>query len=166
MKTPGIASFTGIFALVSLALSAHDGMPAPDFDGMAYDARSQSEYSAIIKKIEIKEWTTRNGKTAGVYLTVDSSNKEYLVPLGPEWYVRNKADLTPEQRLLITGVARKSGGRPIILPKAITVGTRDIFLRNYDGRPLWSLSDEVIDNIKIPQKNAPHAGHGGGHAGH
>lgn len=166
MKKLGILSFMGIFALASLALSGHDRTYALDFDSIAYDVKSQSEFSAIIKKIEIEEWDTRNGKTAGVYLTVECSDKVYLVPLGPEWYVRNIADLKLEQRLLITGVARKTGGPPIILPKSITVGTMDVFLRNYDGRPMWSLSDDVIDNIKIPQKSAPHAGQGGGHSGH
>jgi hypothetical protein len=93
-----------------------------------------SDEVAAVKDIE-----TKNGKTSGVGLELNTGGQNILVYLGPHIYVDlQNVRIVPGDNVEIKGVKITLEGQIILLAGQVSKGGEVLKLRDDNGAPLWA----------------------------
>jgi hypothetical protein len=136
-----------------------------DFDKMAYDDSRQKDFEVIINEVWKASWKHDSGASTGIYMEVTYGRKSYLVPVAPSWYFEDTDRFKAEEKITILGVESVSMTKRIILPRLIKKGSKELWLRNYDGKPFWLTTSKNDDTKKTGpggQRGPGQGGPGGG----
>ncbi|MFH0974212.1 MAG: hypothetical protein V1874_00345 [Spirochaetota bacterium] len=136
-----------------------------DFDKMDYDDSRQKDFEVIIKEVWKAPWKHDSGASTGIYMEVACGKKSYLVPVAPGWYFEDTDRFKIEEKITILGVESVLVGKRIILPRLIKNGSRELWIRNYDGKPFWLITSKNDNFRKMSpggQRGPGQGGPGGG----
>jgi len=87
----------------------------------------------------VKDIETRNGKTSGVGLELNTGGQNLLVYLGPHIYVDlQNVRIVPGDKVEVKGVQTVLDGQIIYLAGEVRKGDEVLKLRDDKGAPLWT----------------------------
>jgi hypothetical protein len=135
-----------------------------DFDKMVYDDTIQKYYDVTVLEVWKASWKHDSGTSTGIYMKVAYGKISYLVPVAPIWYFEDINKFKANEKITILGVESVSRNKKIILPKLIKNESKDLWLRNYDGKPFWEATSKNNNPRLSPggQKAPGKGGPGGG----
>jgi hypothetical protein len=88
---------------------------------------------------EVKDIETKNGKTSGVGLELNTVSQSLLVYLGPHIYVDlQNVRIVPGDKVEVKGVKTALDGQIIFLAGEVRKGGEVLKLRDDKGAPLWA----------------------------
>ncbi len=89
--------------------------------------------------VSVDAYTSRRGVAQGVHLLVNTGKETVEVHLAPSWYLEDQDfEITPEDKIAITGSRINIDGQPAIVASQIKKGSETLVLRDENGFPLWS----------------------------
>jgi sporulation protein YlmC with PRC-barrel domain len=96
------------------------------------------------KVVRSESVTPLSGMDPGIALTVrDENDKNVVVHVGPEWFVRHQQDkFTEGEDVDVSGSRVNVDGKPVIMATQLRVRGRTLTLRNDNGVPAWDAWQE------------------------
>lgn len=137
MKT--VAWMVGI-TLFCLNLSVHAVEVSHElgFEGMLRVYKSDLLRGKVVRVDKIPGG---NG-WSNVHLLLATANGEYLIIVGPSWYLENKnVKIHVGEEITVTGYKEESRNSPVVMAQEIMKGSRVIKLRDGNGVSLWGRND-------------------------
>jgi hypothetical protein len=89
--------------------------------------------------ITVDKIAPMKGMSPGIHLLVKTAKETLSVHLGPQWYMEKQSvQIKVNENIKIQGSRIAMDGKPVIIADKITIGNKEIKLRDINGIPLWS----------------------------
>ncbi len=132
-----LCSISFVFAQESQSLRGSEGWGAGTPYAKLYNANTVKTIQGQI--ISIDYFQPLKGMSQGVHIQLQTSQGNYSVHLGPEWYIsRQDFQLHKGDTVEVTGSEVRFSGKPTILAAEVRRGQEVLALRSENGVPLWS----------------------------
>ncbi len=119
----------------------------PNDKNSYYDINKEKDYNCIVEKISV----ISEGGCDHIYIETIYRDKNYRVYLCPFWYKGSYADYNRGDRIKVLGCLYDKSNPPLIIARMINRNGRELWLRNYEGKPLWDQNNSPeTDRKKHP----------------
>lgn len=109
--------------------------------GQFFNKKAVEKFNGRVVRSE--SVTPLNGMDPGTALVIKVGEKNHVVHLGPEWFIRKQQDkFTDGEEIEVVGSRVDIDGKAVIMATQIRVQGRTMFLRNADGVPTWDAWQE------------------------
>jgi len=131
-KTARAALILAIALLFALALQASDTQSSDVGKGFAfvYDPSQETTVEGTVQEIITHP---ASGSAVGIHLLVSSDGKTIDAHLGPFLSTENREALVLGEAVKIVGVNASHQGQKLFLVRQLTVGERQVIIRNQRG---------------------------------
>ncbi len=143
-----ITSLVLFFPLMSAAQTGGGGQKISPCDGSGgWGAECAYNRIFVVSKmsqlagevVAVDTFVPQSKMTEGVSLKVKTGQEMMTVHLGPKWFIDNQ-DLrfSPAEQVEVRGSKVIFNGSPVIVAAEVIKGDKSLYLRDDQGRPVWS----------------------------
>ncbi len=141
IKSKILILFALLFAFSTCTVYSQKGWGPGSNYNKIYDVNTVETISGQVTSID-KIYPDKNmayGMAYGIHLTLNTSDGDISVHLGPGWFIENQdIQINVGDNVIVTGSKVTYEGSKVIIAKEVTKGDQVLKLRDDNGYPLWS----------------------------